>query len=435
MIKKFVILSFFYVQISFTHIVHDKKPWTILIYIAGDNDLESFVDNNLSQMKACGSNEHYNIIVCLGRKEGKKRTKKVSYILIEKNKSTILFETTSSSSTDTGDRNTLYNFCEYAISYFPAEEYGLIFWDHGAGALEPHQTRQTRSLDFSSCLIERHYTTPDYLPVFKINFYETGPHKALCFDDTTSNFLTEKKIVYALKLITVHLLNNKKFGFIGFDMCLMGMAEIASFLHPYAHYMIASQEIELGAGWNYKKVFSIFEEKSAPQAHEIGSHIVEAYKKTYSYTNDLTLSCVDLLQYKEAEKALTQLITCIASLYHHHDPEVVKALLKMSGNKKHCTHFDEPQYIDLIHFLENLLYNIKKSHQFSTHIEHQCELLIAHTISKLQASIIANTAGSYFKRATGLSIYFPHYSVDKIYRKNIFSSITSWDTLLHTCLE
>ena len=38
---------------------------------------------------------------------------------------------------------------------------------------------------------------------------------------------------------------------IGFDACLMSSVETAFMCAPYAEYMIASQEVEPGSGWNY----------------------------------------------------------------------------------------------------------------------------------------------------------------------------------------
>lgn len=38
---------------------------------------------------------------------------------------------------------------------------------------------------------------------------------------------------------------------LGFDACLMATYEVASTLAPYADYMVASEELEPGHGWNY----------------------------------------------------------------------------------------------------------------------------------------------------------------------------------------
>ena len=42
--------------------VHTTKPWTFLVYIAGDNNLYPYVKLDLDEMKKIGSNEHINIL-------------------------------------------------------------------------------------------------------------------------------------------------------------------------------------------------------------------------------------------------------------------------------------------------------------------------------------------------------------------------------------
>src|SRR5882724_6909888 len=42
-----------------------KKPWTIIIYMAADNDLRNFATRNIKQMASIGSNDQINIVVHL----------------------------------------------------------------------------------------------------------------------------------------------------------------------------------------------------------------------------------------------------------------------------------------------------------------------------------------------------------------------------------
>ena len=45
--------------------------------------------------------------------------------------------------------------------------------------------------------------------------------------------------------------DGQKFGDRDFDACLMGMIEVADVLSDYSDYMIASEEMEAGDGWDY----------------------------------------------------------------------------------------------------------------------------------------------------------------------------------------
>ena len=413
------------------------KPWTLLIYIAGDNDLEIFIDDNVRDMMCVGSNKNCNIVLCIARREGNKRIKKLKYVLVEKGKQKILFETNSVGFIDSGQDGALSNFCIYALEKFPAHNYGLIFWDHGTGPLDPTGVYTTRTRDAFSFAHHRFTSSLATLPLITLTYQAQDLHKALCFDDSTGNYLTEIKLNRALESLCTEFLLNKKFALIGFDTCLMAHVEIASLLKKYGLYMVASQEVEPGTGWNYKKVFSIFTNKN-PSPRELGKHIVQCYEKQYFFADDLTLSCIDLEKYNLAEQNFRELIAFLIKIHSRYENIFIKSLVRTSGHKKNCTHFDEPEYIDLTHFLENLLYNfqkasINKGGPDKTILE-QAEMLITKTLTSLQHAIIANTAGKDFTRATGLSIYFPSSNINKLYKKNIFCCATRWEELLQFCL-
>ena len=40
-----------------------RKPWTVMVWMAGDNDLESFGDQDLAEMKRVGSTDDVNVVV------------------------------------------------------------------------------------------------------------------------------------------------------------------------------------------------------------------------------------------------------------------------------------------------------------------------------------------------------------------------------------
>lgn len=45
-----------------------------------------------------------------------------------------------------------------------------------------------------------------------------------------------------------------KLDIIGFDACLMAMYEVGSVMAPYAHYLLASELLEPGTGWDYSSL-------------------------------------------------------------------------------------------------------------------------------------------------------------------------------------
>src|SRR5204863_4163700 len=173
--------------------------------------------------------------------------------------------------------------------------------------------------------------------------------RGVCWDDTTGNYLSNRKLETALQTICQKCLHGKKFGIIGFDACLMSMIEVSSFIKKYAHVMVGSEEVELGMGWKYDEVLSPFTREQL-NTSTFASHIVSAYEKTYqSITNDYTLSAINLDTIELLEKNIDYIAKLLIESLDKQRSVIYQAI-KESKNKILCTHFDEPTYIDLHHF-------------------------------------------------------------------------------------
>ena len=106
------------------------------------------------------------------------------------------------------DPNTLLKFLNYAKTYYPSDEYNIILSDHGGGS-----------------------------------YGGLGRDKRENIKKTSSLSLIEIKSTFDK--------SGLKFGFIGFDACLMSCIEYLYGLSDYADYYIGSADIERGS-WDYK---------------------------------------------------------------------------------------------------------------------------------------------------------------------------------------
>jgi len=101
------------------------------------------------------------------------------------------------------------------------------------------------------------------------------------------DYLTVKELNGAPDASGVH------FDFIGFDACLMSMAEITYDLADNAKYIVGSQDLEPGNGWAYDDWLNgVFADKVAT-ADEMVKGIVTTYAAEYPSTKGITLSAVD----------------------------------------------------------------------------------------------------------------------------------------------
>ena len=157
-----------------------------------------------------------------------------------------------------GNSTTLQRFIEWGFSTYPAKQTGLILWNHG------------------------------------------GAMGGCCFDDNFDDSLTSAEVNTAVKNAMTTLNRTEKFTWIGYDCCLMSVADIASVDAQYFEYMVASQESEAGEGWDYDSwlpyVYSNPNIAPTELLPQICTSFIQDYENTYGgyYDNDQTLSVLDL---------------------------------------------------------------------------------------------------------------------------------------------
>lgn len=413
-----------------------ETDWTVMVYMAADNDLEPFVMRNLKQMMRVGSNKHVSIVAQVNSSDQAyfKKTSQTYYV--EKNNLKLLPQKTSSLLIDSGDPETLIDFCLSTMKAFPAKKYALVLWDHGTGPLDPFTHHKVRTVDLFSFFDSSEPSLDSFCE--KLPFAtKKNSTKGVCFDDTTGNYLTEQKLLKALQCICKEGLQGGKFGFIGFDACLMAMVEVASCLKNYTQVMVASQEVELGTGWDYAKALLPLAQKNlSPQ--EWGAHVVKSYAKTYSFSDDYTLSCLDLESFILLEDNITDLARYLHHIIKEPEGKEVKNIVKLSRYRNFCTYFDEPDFIDFDHFYKNLRENLQSIREQKTSFDSYLEK-IDNTLKTgqllLKKIVVANQSGNYFTNAQGLSIYFPEHFIHQSYRNNLFATSTNWLSFLRSYLS
>ncbi len=418
-----------------------KKAWTFIVYMAADNDLRNFASRNLKQMASIGSSDHINIVVHLDiRMSGNVKTTRRYYV--EKDRIVNVGTHNDSVAMDSGDPETLISCCAWATQNFPAHEYALIFWNHGAGIIDPEHGRIVNPAELfnfnpTTARLELDRSV-EYLQYVE-NASKFIDQRGICWDESTGNYLTNQKLEKALKEICASYLKGKRFSIIGFDACLMSMLEVASLVRPYADIMVGSQEVELGTGWNYTHVLYPFAQQSLNKS-DFAAHIVAMYEKTYkSITYDYTQSAIDLDATIDVVANLHDISKLLLDASLLQTNYSVKTAVREARKKNNCTYFDEPSYIDLHHFYKNLiaqipsisLHNSSAEAEFKKNIKEALEL----GMKLIQKSVIANACGANLSQAKGLSIYFPERRVHQSYTLTDFGKMNAWTNLIHQYTE
>ncbi len=252
------------------------KSKTVMIYMCGSN-LESMPQSSATrdvrEMIASGfATEDINVIIMPG---GSKHwhipefeTENTGIYSVRPDGITKLWE--ADQRLNMGDPKTLTQLLQYSADNFPAEQFGLILWDHGGGALG-----------------------------------------GFCHDEITGKLLTTKDLE---KAILDTSLADRGLEWIGFDACLMGSAELAVVLAPYTKYLVASEETEPGYGWDYSFLKGLEKDSSGA---DTGSRIVDHYIDWYlanSSAKEITLSCIDLSMAEEFERRVDSFFADAAKL-------------------------------------------------------------------------------------------------------------------------
>lgn len=420
-----------------------KKNALFLVYIAADNNLDSFAWYNLQQMATVGSNANVNIIVQLNVPGNDTLTQRY---LVTKNNLVPAAGYTATDKLDSGDPQTLVDFVLWATTYYPADNIYLVLWDHGSGILDPEFGRtlnrdmlyilnqETNMLELDRSMtyaqqIQRYIQT--HLEAQHTTHYTTAHGRGVCFDDTFLSYITHDGLEYALNTITTSL--GKKLEMVGFDACYMAALEVTTICKSYAKYMVGSEEVEPGTGWNYQKVLSIFAKPTPPTAVNFAKQTVISYDKTYkNATRDYTLSAVDLTKTAALETAINRLATLLLQgLARQRNNSVLQAL---NAAMLATVYFYEPTYIDLNHFLMNLLSRLSSmtliNSAQNTAYRNSLRTVINQGLAAIKNAVVANATGTPFRNAKGLSIYFPYVSMDSSYPATQFAQHNAWVTLM-----
>jgi len=251
------------------HFSFGGKSWTFMVYMDGDNDLESAGIDDFVEMAAVGSDENINIIVQFDRRDGFDirygdwTSTKRFYVTegmtpLPENALQELGELNH------GDPQTLIDFVSWTKEAYPAAHYALILWNHGGGwrkskdALRQERLQKKKELSF----------------------------KAVCWDDTDgSDQLVMDEVQSALSSCGgAHL--------IGFDACQMGMVEVAYEIRSHGEVMVGSEENEPWDGWPYDTILQDLANNPYWSNSEFGAAIVDRYYEFYG--SNQTLSAIDL---------------------------------------------------------------------------------------------------------------------------------------------
>ncbi len=419
--------------------INPKKPLTLIIYIAADNDLHPFAWKNIKQMEAIGSNENINVIVQLNTPGYQNPTKR--YVI--KNGKRLLVPADGEAPTqklNSGSPYTLINCAAWAMKHYPADNLVINLWDHGSGVYDPGTARIINSSDLFRFNEATNMLELNHIAEYSELMYEGDDSdyrqngRGICFDETFKSYMTNQDLKFALSEIQNKVLGGKKIAVLWFDACLMAMLEIANLAKDHVEYLVASEEVEFASGSNYELVLRPFVDRVlTPQ--ELACHIVNSFEKAYQcITRDYTQSAMDLSGIAAVEANVNLVAGQLLSALQDQKNNSVTKLLQQCKARPFCACFEEPSYIDLRNFYMNVQANVNliflNNSAKETSVKYNLARLLDQGINLINSAVIANKVGSNQQRAGGISIYFPERGMFNSYPRCDFAKTNNWCAMI-----
>lgn len=350
----------------------EQKKWTVLVYLCADNNLSPFGTSDIEEMISVGSTTDFNI-VALWDNSGTEH----GYYYIQNGEATLIQDL---GEINMGSDHTAINFIDWAVTNFPADHYMLDYWNHG-GAVD-RATGQIKS-------------------------------RGVAWDDTNGHdWLSETEQRNIINFFYNKI--GRKIDIVSYDACLMATAEIAYMYNGYADYLVASEELEPGDGWDYA-FLNILKDNPNTSAEALARNVLTYYKNWYSTYNDVTFSVTDLDHINELIVALDRFCDSAIST---NNGSLFKSLTSNVGDFTGYTK-------DLYGYLNNVTNSSSISESIKSNAQNAMDIIANDLI------IDEYHGSSWTNKAFGLSITMKADTA--IYSELDICKDSSWDEFLDFC--
>ncbi|MDD2228968.1 MAG: clostripain-related cysteine peptidase [Candidatus Cloacimonetes bacterium] len=208
------------------------ESWTVLVYMAADNNLATNAVIDINSMEIATQPEGLNIIVQADFPEGAKR-----YRIMQDTSSLVTSPIISNmGSIDSGDYHTLNSFINWGFQAYPADRKMLVIWSHGN------------------------------------SWYKNSDSKSICDDDTSQNRIN----VYNGELAQAFA-NTPHLDILLLDACSMQGIEVLTEIYTFTDYVIASADLVPANGFPYETIIPLFETDINTILAQIPNLFVESY--------------------------------------------------------------------------------------------------------------------------------------------------------------
>lgn len=354
-----------------------KPKWTVLLYGAADNNLQSAMIGNVTDLETVGSDEYTNLVTQFDFGDQCNR------YLLQKATNPEAGQISTAPMEQLGpvnmsDPQTLKDFIVWGQKTFPAENYMVIISDHGNG------------------------------------------WQGACEDDSHNGWLTMPQIREAFEGAKAE--TGQKVGIIGFDACLMASAEVAHELKDVCDFQVSSEETEGAAGWPYSRIANPELLKNVQQMHLMKINVeprdlaVQCVKDAQGTQEILpTMTAIDSAKVGDVTAAIDNLAKAIVAT--DTDPAVLSSIVSDTQS------FTD--YKDAADFAIRLAADEKK-----LVADDNLKAAAKAVVDAIGNAVIAEEHSDSYPNAKGLTLEISNWGARDGYDKLKFAQDTQWPAAL-----
>jgi hypothetical protein len=326
--------------------------------------------------------------------------------------------------------DSIEDFFSWAAATCPAKNIMLVLWGHGYG-IEYYDPEPLSSFDVEAIAADVHASSPIVGTSFR--------PMAFGWDASSHSVLGDHQIADALRACAKQLPDGQNLEILGFDSCVMSMAEVWCEMTGSAKIGIASEASLPYLSWPYDGFLPRLLKRPDAKPTDVAEMLIEAFTHFYAdhphkYVN---LSATDLTRTDQLKQAIKPLAEALekASANPQHRQSIFTA-------RNYCPMYDEQGFIDLgcfCQFLEITMPDTPVSRACGPARKAIKELVISSGYSPPNPN-------KKIAQSTGISVWLPPwiqnpkaYAIEKdraeAYLANDYSQLqfvqaTGWDKFL-----
>ncbi|MGC9323465.1 MAG: clostripain-related cysteine peptidase [Desulfomonilia bacterium] len=275
--------------------MRDPSAWTVMVYMAGDNDISDAAFADINEMEQVGSSSDVRVVAQVEFDPDSPPFPPGNtlrgMIIKDSDPAVLGSDLTDIGNKDMTDPQTLTEFITWAAWKYPAEHYLLLLWGHGSG---------WKSSPSSSLVSKGMFTDQT--------------------SSGTAHLMAISELAEAVHDSTV------VFDLINLDSCLMGMYEVAHAFKDISQYLTVSEGLYPIDGDPYAEILESLRKNPQMNGCGLADIILDACREFYEPRGiRFTKSAIDLSRVHELRTALSQLVDVLLLDFDTHVPTILDA--------------------------------------------------------------------------------------------------------------